>query len=118
MLLIVSMILFVVFFGIGPGSIPWIITAELFTQVPRPAAVAIATLVNWSGNLLVGFTFPLIASALGDFSFLPFVCTTAVFVIILFYYLPETKGRSVEQIARRMEAADAWKCGLWKNVAC
>ena len=59
------MLLFVVCFAIGPGAIPWLITAELFAQAPRSAAVAVATLVNWLGNLVVGFTFPLIADALG-----------------------------------------------------
>ena len=36
---IVSMMLYIVFFAIGPGSIPWLIVAELFSQGPRSAAV-------------------------------------------------------------------------------
>ena len=64
--LIVSTLSFVVFFALGPGSIPWMITAELFSQGPRPAAIAVATLVNWMANLLVGFTFPVIVSSLED----------------------------------------------------
>ena len=63
--LVVSTLSFVVFFALGPGSIPWMITSELFTQGPRPAAIAIATLVNWIANLLVGFTFPVMVSELG-----------------------------------------------------
>lgn len=49
---------FVVFFAGGPGSIPWMITAELFSQGPRPAAMSIAVLVNWMANFLVGIGFP------------------------------------------------------------
>ena len=64
--LVVSTLSFVVFFALGPGSIPWMITSELFTQGPRPAAIAVATLVNWIANLLVGFTFPVIVSSLED----------------------------------------------------
>ena len=45
------MLLFVVCFGVGPGAIPWMITPELFPQAPRSAAIAVATLVNWLGNL-------------------------------------------------------------------
>ena len=48
---------FVVFFAIGPGSIPWMITAELFSQGPRPAAMSIAVLVNWIANFGVGMGF-------------------------------------------------------------
>ena len=39
--------------AVGPGSIPWMITGEMFTQGPRPAATAACVLVNWSANLLV-----------------------------------------------------------------
>ncbi|KAG8136155.1 hypothetical protein E2320_009136, partial [Naja naja] len=44
---LVSVFLFVSFFEIGPGPIPWFIVAELFSQGPRPAAVAIAGFSNW-----------------------------------------------------------------------
>ena len=43
-----------------------LITSELFTQGPRTAAVPVVTLVNWAGNMLVGFTFPTLAIALGS----------------------------------------------------
>lgn len=55
---VVSTLSFVVFFAVGPGSIPWMITAELFSQGPRPAAMSIAVLVNWMANFLVGIGFP------------------------------------------------------------
>merc|ERR1712021_107257 len=58
----------VTFFALGPGSIPWLITGELFTQAPRSSATAIATLVNWSGNLAVGLIFPIMQEKITDFS--------------------------------------------------
>lgn len=50
-------ILFVAFFGIGPGSIPWLITSELFNQAFRVPASSIAVLVNWSANFMVAVGF-------------------------------------------------------------
>jgi SP family facilitated glucose transporter-like MFS transporter 1 len=50
-------ILFVAFFGIGPGSIPWLITSELFSQAFIVPASSIAVLVNWSANFAVGLGF-------------------------------------------------------------
>jgi SP family facilitated glucose transporter-like MFS transporter 1 len=44
---VVSTLFYVVFFAVGPGSIPWMITAELFSQGPRPAAMSVAVLINW-----------------------------------------------------------------------
>ena len=57
---IVSMLLYIVFFAVGPGSIPWMIVAELFTQFARPSAVSVAVLVNWSANVVVSQAFPLL----------------------------------------------------------
>lgn len=54
---IVAIFSFVAFFEIGPGPIPWFIVAELFSQGPRPAAIAVAGFSNWSANFLVGMGF-------------------------------------------------------------
>lgn len=56
---VISILFYVLFFGIGPGSIPLMITAELFTQGTRPAAMSVSVLVNWFSNFIVGLTFPL-----------------------------------------------------------
>lgn len=40
------------------GPIPWFITAELFSQGPRAAAVSIAGVANWLSNFAVGLVFP------------------------------------------------------------
>ncbi|XP_078064953.1 solute carrier family 2, facilitated glucose transporter member 1-like, partial [Mustelus asterias] len=58
---IVAIFGFVAFFEIGPGPIPWFIVAELFSQGPRPAAVAVAGCSNWTSNFLVGMFFPIVA---------------------------------------------------------
>ena len=54
---IVAVILFVVGFATGPGSIPWFFVTELFAQSGRPTATSIAVSVNWSANFLVGLGF-------------------------------------------------------------
>lgn len=40
------------------GAIPWFITAELFSQSSRAAAVSIAGVANWLSNFVVGLVFP------------------------------------------------------------
>ena len=66
---------------------------------------------------MVGFTFPLIADALGDYSFMPFVVATSLFTALLFYYLPETKGESVDQVVARLNGGGVWRKGLWKKAS-
>lgn len=52
---------FVAFFEVGPGPIPWFFVAELFSQGPRPAAMAVAGFCNWTANFLVGMCFQYVA---------------------------------------------------------
>ena len=40
------------------GAIPWFITAELFSQSSRAAAVSTAGVANWLSNFAVGLVFP------------------------------------------------------------
>ena len=94
--LIAATLVFVVFFALGPGSIPWMIAGEMFTQGPRPAASALVVFINWAANLAVSLLFPLVLiPELQEFTFLPFAIFIAVFFIFIFLYLPETKGRTV-----------------------
>ncbi|XP_018332635.1 glucose transporter type 1 isoform X6 [Agrilus planipennis] len=95
---VVSTLGFVVFFAVGPGSIPWMITAELFSQGPRPAAMSIAVLVNWIANFVVGIGFISLKSALDNYTFLPFSFLLAIFWIFTYKKVPETKNKTFEEI--------------------
>lgn len=52
---------FVAFFEVGPGPIPWFFVAELFSQGPRPAAMAVAGFSNWTANFIIGMCFQYVA---------------------------------------------------------
>ncbi|XP_073957471.1 glucose transporter 1 isoform X2 [Choristoneura fumiferana] len=95
---VVSTLSFVVFFAVGPGSIPWLITAELFSQGPRPSAMAIAVLVNWMANFVVGIGFPSMKTLLENYTFLPFSVFLAIFWIFTYKKVPETKNKTFEEI--------------------
>ncbi|XP_018907720.1 glucose transporter type 1 isoform X2 [Bemisia tabaci] len=95
---VISTLMFVVFFAVGPGSIPWMITAELFSQGPRPAAMSIAVLVNWIANFVVGIGFLPMKTALENYTFLPFSVFLAIFWIFTYKKVPETKNKTFEEI--------------------
>ncbi|XP_072904887.1 solute carrier family 2, facilitated glucose transporter member 4-like isoform X2 [Hemitrygon akajei] len=90
---------FVAFFEVGPGPIPWFIVAELFSQGPRPAAFAIAGFTNWSSNFLVGMSFQYIVELCGPFVFLIFALMLLGFFIFTYFKVPETRGKTFDQIA-------------------
>jgi len=97
---IVSMMLYIVFFAIGPGSIPWMIVGELFSQGPRSAAVSLAVLVNWSANVAVGQGFPpLFKNVTKEWTFLLFTFFLIFFWLFIFAFLPETKNKKPEEMS-------------------
>ncbi|KAF1374635.1 hypothetical protein PFLUV_G00231160 [Perca fluviatilis] len=94
-----AIFLFVSFFEIGPGPIPWFIVAELFSQGPRPAAIALAGCCNWTSNFIIGMTFPYIQTWLDSYVFILFAVLLLGFTVFIYFRVPETKGKSFKEIA-------------------
>lgn len=95
----VAIFLFVSFFEIGPGPIPWFMVAEFFSQGPRPAALAIAAFSNWTCNFIVALCFPYVAEFCGPYVFFLFAGVVLAFTLFTYFKVPETKGKSFEEIA-------------------
>ncbi|XP_068799487.1 solute carrier family 2, facilitated glucose transporter member 9 isoform X6 [Struthio camelus] len=86
-------------FCIGPGGIPFVLTGEFFQQSQRPAAFMIAGTVNWLSNFAVGLLFPFIQSGLQTYCFLVFAAICSAGAIYLFFVLPETKNKTLNEIS-------------------
>ncbi|KAL2090826.1 hypothetical protein ACEWY4_013089 [Coilia grayii] len=96
---IVAIFGFVAFFEIGPGPIPWFIVAELFSQGPRPSAMAVAGFCNWTANFIVGMGFQYVEAVTGPYVFVIFTVLLIFFFIFTYFKVPETKGRTFDEIA-------------------
>ncbi|XP_016389298.1 solute carrier family 2, facilitated glucose transporter member 3-like isoform X2 [Sinocyclocheilus rhinocerous] len=90
---------FVASFEMGPGPIPWFIVAELFAQGPRPAAIAVAGCCNWTASFLVGLLFPKLLDLCQAYVFIIFLVLLIIFFMFTYFRVPETKGRTFEDIA-------------------
>lgn len=94
-------------FALSVGPVTWVILAEIFPTRVRGRAMAIATVCLWVANYIVSQTFPmmdenpwLVATFHRGF---PFWLYGAFCIVLLFFvraYVPETKGKSLEQIER------------------
>uniref|UniRef100_A0A3B4YNZ2 Solute carrier family 2, facilitated glucose transporter member 5 n=1 Tax=Seriola lalandi dorsalis TaxID=1841481 RepID=A0A3B4YNZ2_SERLL len=111
-LAIVAVLGFVASFEMGPGPIPWFIVAELFSQGPRPAAMAVSGFSNWTANFLVGLVYPTTNTSLlfsqeicGPYVFIIFTVLLIFFFIFTFLRVPETKGRTFDDIAQGFAAS-------------
>ncbi|RHY31274.1 hypothetical protein DYB32_003640 [Aphanomyces invadans] len=97
-----GVMLFVWFFEIGLGPIPWLIVAEMFPAKPRPTAMSVATMVNWTFSFVVGIAFPTMQSSLLENTFVPFGIVLTIAFIFVYKYVPETKGKTLEEIQQDM----------------
>lgn len=96
---VVAVMLFVSFFELGLGPIPWLITAEIFPARSRATAVSVATAVNWACNLVVGLGYPYLSKAIGGAeSFIPFAGVCVAAFIFTRVSVPETRNKTLEEI--------------------
>ncbi|KAH8340116.1 hypothetical protein KR067_009858, partial [Drosophila pandora] len=91
--------LYIFFFQFGLGPMPFFIGAELFEQAPRPAAMALGSVVYWSCNFIIGMAFPTLQNAWGALVFLPFSITCLFLYVLTKYYMPETRGKNPSDVA-------------------
>jgi len=99
LLMLASILLYVAFFALGMGPGPWLIISEIFPTKVRGRAASIATSTLWSGTLLVTFTFLSLLKILhlwGTFAI--YAALSALCCIFVWKMVPETKGRTLEQI--------------------
>ncbi|XP_039216177.1 solute carrier family 2, facilitated glucose transporter member 9 isoform X3 [Crotalus tigris] len=95
---IICILTIIASFCIGPGGIPFILTAEFFPQSQRPAAYLIAGITNWLCNFIVGLLFPFIQERLQTYCFLVFAAICLAGATFLFCVLPETKTKTLAEI--------------------
>ncbi|KAL3660020.1 hypothetical protein V7S43_014945 [Phytophthora oleae] len=89
---------FTLSFALGCGPLIWGVTSDLFPPSQRPTGVSICIAINWICNLLVGVVFPYMNDGLDDYSFVPFMGVTLLYVPFFIYCMPETMGKTSEEI--------------------
>jgi len=100
---IVFVLLFVISYATGPGSIPWFFINELFDAKARGSAASVGVLSNWACVVAVSLAFLPLNNMLGSYCFLVFAIFTFILIVFLWFVMPETKGKSVEQINAEMQ---------------
>ncbi|KAG7378467.1 hypothetical protein PHYPSEUDO_010064 [Phytophthora pseudosyringae] len=95
--------LYVVIFGVTLGPLVWVMTADIFPDSVRAKASSLCIGINWFCNLLVGVSYPYLADALNDYSFVPFVGLLALFYFMALGLVPETSGKTSAEIQLEYE---------------
>ena len=99
---------YIAFFSISQGPIVWVYLSELFPNKVRGVAISLAVFAQWLANYLVSQTFPILADENGSlyndyngaapFWIFGFFCFVAV--IFIWKLVPETKGKTLEEIEK------------------
>jgi MFS family permease len=98
-LILVGILGFVAGFAISLGPVMWVLFSELFPNRVRGLAISFVGLINSSVSFLVQLVFPWELSRLGNsLTFLIYGLFAIVGLVIVMRLLPETKGRSLEEL--------------------
>ncbi len=93
----------VMFYSFTLAPLLWVVLSEIFPNRIRGAAISIAALAHWVGNFTLTYSFPTIKETLGwanNFWLYGAIC--AVGFVVIYLVLPETKGKTLEQIEREL----------------
>jgi len=103
--LLIFMLGYIACFALSVGPVTWVILSEIFPTKIRGRALAIATLCLWVANYIVSQTFPmmdenpaLVKTFNHGFPFFVYAAFCVVLVAVMVKLVPETKGKTLEEI--------------------
>lgn len=104
--LLIFILGFVGSFSASLGPIPWVMISEIFPTKIRGVAMSIAIVTLWLGVILITQFTPILLDGIGGaFTFWIFMINAIILVIFTYKMIPETKGKTLEEIEH------AWKTG-------
>lgn len=99
-LALVALMAYIGSFAIGRGPVFWLMIAEIYPLGIRGKAMSVNSITNWGFNFLVSFTFLTLVDAITrSGTFLVYAVLGVVAVVFFIVKVPETKGRSLDEIA-------------------
>ena len=106
--LLLPLLLHVACFAFSYGSIGWIVTSELFPNRIRARAAGLVTMFGWGTGFLISQSLPRLLAAMGGSGvFMIYGSATVLAVAFIWWMVPETKGRTLEEIEQMFNKAQA-----------
>ena len=100
----VCIFVFIAFFAVGPGVCVWLALSELMPTRIRSNGMSIALLINQAVSTTIAATFlPTVGKYGYSTMFFAFAGCTVVYFITAAFFLPETKGKTLEEIEEHFE---------------
>ncbi|KAF9688033.1 hypothetical protein SADUNF_Sadunf02G0154900 [Salix dunnii] len=103
-LTLTGILLYIGSFSAGMGAVPWVIMSEIFPINIKGVAGSLATLVNWFGAWAISYTYNYLMSWSSYGTFIVYAAINALAIVFVVTVVPETKGRTLEQIQAAINA--------------
>jgi len=102
-LVLASLIGFIAFFAFSNGAVIWVYISEIFPNRVRARGQALGSFTHWFWCALINFSFPaIVASVSKSAPFLFFAAMMVLQLVLVWRYMPETKGVSLEEMQRHL----------------
>ena len=90
-------------YGMSLAPVTWVVISEIFPNRIRGAAMSVAVTSLWIACFILTYTFPLLNKGLGPAgTFWLYAAICVVGFVFIFFRLPETKGKTLEDIEREL----------------
>lgn len=93
-----SVLAYIVGFAISLGPIIWILCSEIYPIAARDFGIMCSTAANWLSNAILAMIFPSLIAWYANNTFYIFAITSILGILFVRFFVPETKGISLEQI--------------------
>ena len=99
LMITVLLLVYIAFFAFSQGAVIWVFISEIFPNQVRAKGQTLGSLTHWVMAAVVAFSFPMLAESLGGGNTFLFFCIMMVVQLLFVWKLmPETKGKSLEQL--------------------
>jgi len=103
---LIGVLVFIGAFALSMGPVVWVILSEMFPNKIRSVAMSVAVAAQWAANGLVSQMFPIVMESdannsapwHGSMPYFIFIAFILVIIFLTYKFIPETKGKSLEEI--------------------
>ena len=103
---LLGVLIFIGSFALSMGPVVWVLLSEMFPNKIRSVAMSIAVAAQWAANYVVSQSFPIVMGSdvnnsttwNGSLPYFIFIVFIGLIVVVTYKYVPETKGKSLEEL--------------------
>jgi sugar porter (SP) family MFS transporter len=104
-LLVWLLVGFIASFAFSQGAVIWVYLSEVFPNRVRAKGQSLGSLTHWFMNAMIAWNFPRVAAASNSAPFVFFAAMMALQFFVVWFWFPETKGVTLEQMQKKMGIA-------------